>query len=54
MDEPTAGLDKASETRVGELITRHCGTGGIVLAATHLPLGVEDAKELRLGAASGC
>jgi hypothetical protein len=25
-----------------------------VLAATHLPLGVEDAKELRLGTASGC
>ncbi len=48
LDEPTAGLDKASEERFAGLMTRHCGDGGIVVAATHLPLGIE-AVELRMG-----
>lgn len=52
MDEPTAGLDRASEARVARLIEGHCGEGGIVVAATHLPLGVAGAKGLRMGAAA--
>ncbi|AZN96994.1 heme ABC exporter ATP-binding protein CcmA [Mesorhizobium sp. M9A.F.Ca.ET.002.03.1.2] len=49
LDEPTAGLDKASEGRFGELMRKHCGEGGIIIAATHLPLGLEGAKGLAMG-----
>ncbi|TAN06942.1 MAG: heme ABC exporter ATP-binding protein CcmA [Rhizobiaceae bacterium] len=49
LDEPTAGLDKASEKRFGELMEEQLRGGGIVVAATHLPLGIEGAQELRLG-----
>lgn len=38
LDEPTAGLDKAADALVGGLISDHVKTGGIVMAATHLPL----------------
>ncbi|MFC5384856.1 heme ABC exporter ATP-binding protein CcmA [Aquamicrobium segne] len=48
LDEPTAGLDKASETRLAALMKRHLDTSGIILAATHLPLGIK-AEELRMG-----
>ena len=50
LDEPTAGLDKASEARFGELMTKHCGAGGMIVAATHLPLGLDGAEALRMGA----
>ncbi|RWN59217.1 heme ABC exporter ATP-binding protein CcmA [Mesorhizobium sp.] len=49
LDEPTAGLDKASEERFGRLMREHCSEGGIIIAATHLPLGLEGAQELRMG-----
>lgn len=48
LDEPTAGLDKASEARFAGLMTKHCADGGMIVAATHLPLGLEGA-ELRMG-----
>ncbi|RWP92444.1 heme ABC exporter ATP-binding protein CcmA, partial [Mesorhizobium sp.] len=46
LDEPTAGLDKASEERFGGLMREHLDEGGIIIAATHLPLGLEGAQEL--------
>jgi heme exporter protein A len=49
LDEPTAGLDKASEERFAGLMRGHLEEGGIVVAATHLPLGLEGARELRMG-----
>ncbi|QPC90084.1 heme ABC exporter ATP-binding protein CcmA [Mesorhizobium sp. INR15] len=49
LDEPTAGLDKASEQRFAGLMTRYCAEGGMIVAATHLPLGLEGVKELRMG-----
>ncbi|WP_027059376.1 heme ABC exporter ATP-binding protein CcmA [Mesorhizobium loti] len=48
LDEPTAGLDKVSEARFAGLMERHCGDGGMIVAATHLPLGI-DGAELRMG-----
>lgn len=50
-DEPTAGLDKASEARFARLMTRYCEGGGMIVAATHLPLGIEGATELAMGQA---
>ncbi|RWK71762.1 heme ABC exporter ATP-binding protein CcmA, partial [Mesorhizobium sp.] len=46
LDEPTAGLDKASEERFGGLMREHLDEGGIIMAATHLPLGLEGAQGL--------
>ena len=51
LDEPTAGLDKASEAQFAALVGAHLEDGGIVVAATHIPLGLEGLKELRLGEA---
>ncbi len=48
LDEPTSGLDKISETRFSELMAAHCREGGIIVAATHLPLGIP-AGELKMG-----
>jgi len=47
LDEPTAALDTAGQQRLAELMTSHLAGGGIIVAATHGPLGIE-AKELRL------
>ncbi|PLP56912.1 heme ABC exporter ATP-binding protein CcmA [Mesorhizobium loti] len=52
LDEPTAGLDKASEHRFTDLMSAHCAAGGIVIAATHQPLGLERAKTLEMGRSS--
>jgi heme exporter protein A len=52
LDEPTAALDAASQQRLAELMRAHLAGGGIIVAATHGPLGLEGAAELRLGAAA--
>lgn len=49
LDEPSLGLDTASLERFGALLRAHCGRGGIVLAATHVPLPMDGAREIRLG-----
>lgn len=49
LDEPTAGLDRASEKQFAALMTAHMEDGGMILAATHLPLGLEWAHDLRMG-----
>jgi len=40
LDEPLAALDSDGEALVRRLMTRHCETGGLLIAATHAPLGV--------------
>ncbi|HET9019273.1 MAG TPA: heme ABC exporter ATP-binding protein CcmA [Acetobacteraceae bacterium] len=49
LDEPTLGLDTASVGRFGAMLARHRAGGGIVVAATHLPLPLPGADELGLG-----
>jgi heme exporter protein A len=49
LDEPTAGLDRASETQFALLMRAHLEDGGMIVAATHMPLGLDGAKELKLG-----
>jgi heme exporter protein A len=51
LDEPTAALDIAAQARLAELMQAHLATGGLILVATHGPLGLDRARELRLGAA---
>lgn len=48
LDEPTTGLDAASVERLGALLARHRAAGGMVVAATHLPLPLPGGAELRL------
>jgi len=45
LDEPTLGLDTASVARFGTMLAAHRAGGGIVIAATHLPLPLQGAAE---------
>ena len=49
LDEPTLGLDVASVARFGGLLAAHRQRGGMVVAATHLPLPLDDVSDLKLG-----
>jgi heme exporter protein A len=48
LDEPTAALDAAAQETLLHLMTAHLSGGGVIVAATHAPLGIGGAKELRL------
>ena len=48
LDEPTLGLDARSVERFGAILALHRNRGGIAIAATHLPLPINDATELAL------
>ena len=48
VDEPLASLDVAGKSLAASLFAEHCAGGGIVIAATHEPLGFEVAR-LALG-----
>ncbi len=49
LDEPATALDDASQKRLAGAMARHRAEGGLIVAATHAPLGLESAAELRLG-----
>jgi len=49
LDEPTSALDAAAQERLTEFMRAHIAGGGLILAATHSALGLNDARELRLG-----
>jgi heme exporter protein A len=49
LDEPANGLDAEGLERLAQLIGSHRGRGGAVLAASHQPLGIEDARRVALG-----
>lgn len=48
LDEPTVGLDAASVERLAPLLAEHRARGGMIVAATHLPLPLDAPRELRL------
>lgn len=50
LDEPTSALDTQSQERLAALMQAHLAGGGLIVAATHGPIGLSDARELRLGA----
>jgi heme exporter protein A len=49
LDEPMAALDIGSQAMLSQLMQRHLAAGGAILAATHGPLGLDGARELRIG-----
>jgi heme exporter protein A len=52
LDEPTSALDVAGQARLAELMRAHLAGGGLIVAATHGPIGLEGAAELRIGDAA--
>ena len=48
LDEPTVSLDTASVGLFGEILRRHLGQGGAALIATHIDLGLTEARDLDL------
>jgi heme exporter protein A len=50
LDEPTVSLDASAAALLAATIEAHVGAGGIAVAATHVELGLNAARELRLGA----
>lgn len=51
LDEPTVSLDAGNVEILARAIERHLAAGGIAIAATHIPMGLTQARELMLGAA---
>ena len=49
LDEPTSALDTASQARLAALMRGHLAGGGMIVAAAHGPIGLEGARELKLG-----
>jgi heme exporter protein A len=51
LDEPTVSLDDDGVAALAALVSAHRARGGMVMAATHIDLGFENARSLRLGPA---
>ncbi len=49
LDEPTSALDVQSQDRLAGLMQKHLTGGGMIMAATHGPIGLANARELRVG-----
>jgi heme exporter protein A len=50
LDEPSVSLDAGSQKILSHAVTAHIKAGGMVIAATHTPLGVKFAQTLKLDA----
>ncbi len=48
LDEPATALDAASQAVLSGLMRRHLDAGGLIVAATHGPLGLAPSREFRL------
>ena len=51
LDEPTNALDSAGQSLFTTVMADHLARGGLIIAATHIPLGVA-ARQLRIGDAA--
>jgi heme exporter protein A len=52
LDEPTVSLDTASVALLVKAIAEHVAGGGLAAIATHVPMALERAREIRMGAAA--
>lgn len=48
LDEPTAALDAKAEAMFSDLVRAHLEAGGMALAATHQPLGLDNVQHLEM------
>jgi heme exporter protein A len=53
LDEPTSALDAAAQALFAAIMSEHLAGGGLILAATHGPIGLDGAAQLALGQAAG-
>ena len=53
LDEPTVSLDHAAQEALATVVGAHLAAGGLAIAATHVPLGLPNARELHLGGRAG-
>ena len=53
LDEPTVSLDHAAQAALTGVVGVHLSAGGLLIAATHVPLGLARVRELHLGDAAG-
>jgi heme exporter protein A len=53
LDEPSVSLDAGSRKFLSSAIASHIKAGGMVIAATHVPLGVKFTRILKLGSGGG-
>ena len=51
LDEPTSALDAQAQVRLADLMRAHLKDGGLILATSHGPIGLDHARELKLGPA---
>jgi heme exporter protein A len=51
LDEPTSALDAQSQSRLAQFMREHLAGGGMILAATHGPIGLDHPRELKMGTA---
>src|SRR5438067_4307718 len=49
LDEPTTALDASGQATLASLMGQHLADGGLVIAAAHGPIGLDQGTELRLG-----
>ena len=52
LDEPLSALDAGAQTRLSEIMRDHLGSGGLIVAATHAPLGLDGAYAIQLDASA--
>jgi heme exporter protein A len=48
LDEPASGLDAESLDALAGVMAGHRASGGIILAASHQPIGLDDTREVAL------
>lgn len=53
LDEPTVSLDAASTRLLAGAVNQHLEEGGLVIAATHLPLGFAKSREFDISSGRG-
>ncbi|WP_455480832.1 heme ABC exporter ATP-binding protein CcmA [Bartonella sp. B12(2025)] len=48
LDEPMSGLDSYAQTLLTNIFQRHLNQGGMIIAATHNPLGIPESHKIAL------
>ena len=52
LDEPSSALDAPAQATLLSLMREHLGKGGMIVAATHAAIAIENIRELRIGPAA--